>query len=89
MTAHDTVHPNLSPINDLLKLFSSPPLPIHASSHVLLHRRETWSVGDSEDTQLFGLGTPPVPEFRGASHWEGFPAGGGESTKPKMEGSWM
>lgn len=47
------------------------------------------SVGDSEDTQLFGLGTPPVPEFRGACRWEGFPAGGGESTKPKMEGSWM
>lgn len=27
--------------------------------------------------------------FSGACQWERFPAGGGESMKPKMAGSWM
>lgn len=42
ITVHDTVHPNIPPIND--KLFSSPPLLIHVSSHVLLDRREAWEL---------------------------------------------
>lgn len=29
----------------------------------------------------------PAPEFRGACQQEGFPAGGGESMRPKTEGS--